>query len=136
MSNISRLRKKPNNPHIVLLGGLACPFEDATWRSVDWQLLTSSDGGRWFVITMGTGIVSILLNQFPYKARWLYWLSVIVFVVNLALFILFVGLSLLRYALWPHTRRITANQLTQALYLSTIPTVGQDDLLLAFLDKS
>ncbi|KIV78283.1 hypothetical protein PV11_10012 [Exophiala sideris] len=71
---------------------------------------------------MGTGIVSVLLNQFPYKARWLYWLSVIVFVLNLTLFVLFVGLSILRFALWPRTRRITANKPTQALYLSTIPT--------------
>ncbi|KAI1614515.1 voltage-dependent anion channel-domain-containing protein [Exophiala viscosa] len=76
----------------------------------------------WFTVTMGTGIVSILLNQFPYKARWLYCLSVIVFVLNFALFMLFVGLSILRFAMWPCTRRITANKPTQALYLSTIPT--------------
>ncbi|KAI1621389.1 sulfite efflux pump SSU1 [Exophiala viscosa] len=87
-----------------------------------WRKFVKYFTPSWFTVTMGTGIVSILLNQFPYKARWLYCLSVIVFVLNFALFMLFVGLSILRFAMWPCTRRITANKPTQALYLSTIPT--------------
>ncbi|KAK5022790.1 Plasma membrane sulfite pump involved in sulfite metabolism [Exophiala sideris] len=88
---------------------------------IGWRKFVKYFTPSWFTVTMGTGIVSVLLNQFPYKARWLYWLSVIVFVLNLALFVLFVGLTVLRFVLWPCTRRI-ANKPTQALYLSTIPT--------------
>jgi hypothetical protein len=34
----------------------------------------ADDPNRWFSVTMGTGIVSILLHNLPYNANWLYWL--------------------------------------------------------------
>lgn len=56
---------------------------------------------RWFTINMGTGIVSILLHNLPYNGVWLYWISVIFFVLNLALFVLFTFISALRYFAYP-----------------------------------
>lgn len=50
---------------------------------------------------MGTGIVSILLHNLPYNGAWLYWISVIFFVLNLTLFILFTVISALRYLIYP-----------------------------------
>ncbi|QYS99599.1 Malate permease [Trichoderma simmonsii] len=55
----------------------------------------------WFTVNMGTGIVSILLHNLPYNGAWLYWISVIVFVLNLTLFILFTFISALRYLIYP-----------------------------------
>jgi Voltage-dependent anion channel len=52
---------------------------------------------RWFVVSMGFGIVSILLHNFPYQARWLYWISVVIFCVNILLFTLFSFISIVRY---------------------------------------
>lgn len=50
---------------------------------------------------MGTGIVSILLHQLPYQFKGLRIISIVVFVFNVILFVLFLLLSILRYALWP-----------------------------------
>lgn len=54
-----------------------------------------------FSINMGTGITSILLHNFPYKARWLEYLGTIVFVLNTVVFVLLLGANIARYALWP-----------------------------------
>ncbi|KGO69107.1 C4-dicarboxylate transporter/malic acid transport protein [Penicillium italicum] len=35
---------------------------------------------------MGTGITSILLNTLPYNGRWLYWISIVIFCLNIFLF--------------------------------------------------
>ncbi len=73
---------------------------------------------------MGTGIVANLLNQFPYPARWLYWLSVVVFVLNIGLFVLFCLVSLLRCYMWPSNWRVSAKTSNQAMYLGAIPVVS------------
>jgi tellurite resistance protein TehA-like permease len=41
---------------------------------------------RWFAANMGTGIASTLLHQLPYNGKWPYWLSVIIFCLNVLLF--------------------------------------------------
>ncbi len=43
---------------------------------------------------MGTGIVSILLHNLPYNSKGLYWVSVVIFIVNVALFFFFFLLPL------------------------------------------
>lgn len=72
---------------------------------------------------MGTGIVSVLLFNFPYNARWLYWLSVIVFVLNLVLFVLGSVISILRYTLWPQIWNAMIHHPNQALFVGAIPMV-------------
>jgi tellurite resistance protein TehA-like permease len=70
---------------------------------------------------MGTGIVSILLNSLPYNARWLYWISVVFFALNVLLFAVFSVISLLRYALYPELIRPVLVHPVQSMYLGTFP---------------
>lgn len=53
-----------------------------------------------FSMNMGTGITSILLHNYPYHARWLEYLGTIVFVLNVALFVLLLGATIARYTVW------------------------------------
>lgn len=66
---------------------------------------------------MGTGIVSILLHNFPYNGRWLYWLSVIVFCLNILLFITFATISTIRYAVYRGIFRAMLRHPVQSLFL-------------------
>lgn len=49
---------------------------------------------------MGTGVVSILLHNLPYNGRWLYWISVAIFALNVLIFVTFAVISVLRYTLF------------------------------------
>ncbi|CAG8947775.1 unnamed protein product [Penicillium salamii] len=71
----------------------------------------------WFSATMGTGIVSILLQNLPYNGSWLYWISVVVFAFNVFLFILFSVMSLARYTLFRGIWTTMLNHPTQSLFL-------------------
>lgn len=66
---------------------------------------------------MGTGIVSILLHNFPFRARWLYWLSVIVFCLNVLLFVTFTIISVLRYTLYRGIFSAMLRHPVQSLFL-------------------
>lgn len=70
---------------------------------------------------MGTGIVSILLNTLPYNSRWLYWISVVIFALNVLLFVIFLLLSTLRYFLYPEIFPVMTSHPTQSLFLGTLP---------------
>ncbi|WVW82447.1 hypothetical protein I302_104457 [Kwoniella bestiolae CBS 10118] len=50
-----------------------------------------------FSLNMGTGIVSILLYTFPYPARWLRAIGIIVFIFNIFLFLLLGVGNVIRY---------------------------------------
>jgi hypothetical protein len=54
----------------------------------------------YFAINMGTGIASILLHNFPYPARWLEYLGVILFVLNVVAFVVICAFTLARYVCW------------------------------------
>jgi len=69
---------------------------------------------------MGTGIVSILLHNFPYNGRWLYWLSVLVFCLNILLFITFATISAIRYTVYPGIFRAMLRHPVQSLFLGKI----------------
>ncbi len=70
---------------------------------------------------MGTGIVSILLHNLPYNAKWLYWISVVVFVINVALFVIFTCISVIIYTMYPEIWRAMIRHPTQSLFLGTFP---------------
>lgn len=70
---------------------------------------------------MGTVIVSILLHNLPYNGAWLYWISVVIFALNVALFIFFLFVSLLRYMLYPEIWVVMIRHPTQSLFLGTFP---------------
>lgn len=70
---------------------------------------------------MGTGAVSILLHNFPYPARWLYWLSITVFCIEILLFIILTLIFALRFTLYPAQWATVLSHPTQSLFLAAWP---------------
>jgi tellurite resistance protein TehA-like permease len=70
---------------------------------------------------MGTGITSILLHDLPYNGEWLQYISYILFGLNVLLFITFLGISALRYALYPRIWSAMIRHPTQNLFVGTFP---------------
>jgi tellurite resistance protein TehA-like permease len=70
---------------------------------------------------MGTGIVSILLQNLPYTAPWLNYISICFFVLNFALFTVFTIMSIIRYTLWPEIWGVMIRHPSQSLFLGTFP---------------
>jgi tellurite resistance protein TehA-like permease len=70
---------------------------------------------------MGTGIVSILLHNLPYNADWLYYISVVMFCLNILLFVTFFIISVLRYSLYPEIWFAMIRHPAQSLFLGTFP---------------
>lgn len=70
---------------------------------------------------MGTGIVSVLLHELPYNAAWVRWISVVFFVLNISLFLVFTGITLLRYSLYPEIWSAMIRHPAQSLFLGCFP---------------
>lgn len=86
-----------------------------------WRRICLNFTPSWFSVTMGTGIVSILLEKLPYNAQWLHYLAIIVFVLNIVLFVTSTIISVIRYTVY---RGIFIAMLThpvQSLFLGTVP---------------
>ncbi|KAI1620624.1 voltage-dependent anion channel-domain-containing protein [Exophiala viscosa] len=86
-----------------------------------WRRVVRNFSPSWFSVTMGTGIVSLLLITIPFQADWLYWLSVIFFGLNTILFTLAFSTSVLRYTLYPEIWAVMIADPTNSLFLGTIP---------------
>jgi tellurite resistance protein TehA-like permease len=72
-------------------------------------------------VTMGTGIVSVLLNSIPYHGDWLFYLSMVFFVLNLILFTLCFFISFARYTLYPEIWSVMIRDPTNSLFLACAP---------------
>ena len=70
---------------------------------------------------MGTGIVSVLLHNLPYNGDWLYWISVVIFCLNVALFIIFTFISVVRYTAFLEIWWAMIRHPQQSLFLGTFP---------------
>ena len=70
---------------------------------------------------MGTGVVSILLHELPYNADWLQYISYVFFSLNIGLFVCFLALSVLRYALYPEIWKAMMLHPGQSLFLGCLP---------------
>ena len=92
-----------------------------TKYDVGWRRVVRNFSPSWFSVTMGTGIVSLLFITIPFQARWLYWLSVIFFCLNVILFSLAFTISVLRYALYPEIWTVMIQDPNNSLFLGTIP---------------
>ena len=92
-----------------------------TKYDVGWRRVVRNLSPSWFSVTMGTGVVSLLLITIPFKASWLYWLSVAFFILNTLLFSLLFLASVLRYTLYPSIWGVMIADPTNSLFLGTIP---------------
>ncbi|KAB8259911.1 malate permease [Aspergillus pseudonomiae] len=90
-------------------------------HDVGWRKVVRNFTPSWFSVNMGTGIVSILLNTLPYNGQWLYYISIIVFILNVAYFIVFLAITLLRYILYPEIFEVMVTHPVQSLFLGTFP---------------
>lgn len=70
---------------------------------------------------MGTGIVSILLNTLPYNGQWLQWISIVIFALNVLLFIAGCIVSIIRYIVYPKTLKAVIFDPVQSMFLGTFP---------------
>ncbi|PSR86974.1 sulfite transporter Ssu2 [Coniella lustricola] len=86
-----------------------------------WRRVVRNFSPSWFSTTMGTGIVTLLLITIPFQATWLYWLSVVFFVLNTMLFVAAFFISLLRYSLYPEIWMVMIRDPTNSLFLGTVP---------------
>ncbi|TKA32941.1 hypothetical protein B0A50_01167 [Salinomyces thailandicus] len=86
-----------------------------------WRRIVRNFSPSWFSVTMGTGIVANIFIAIPWKASWLYYLSIIFFVLNVALFSLAFAASFLRYTIWPQIWTVMIQDSANSLYLGTIP---------------
>ncbi len=77
--------------------------------------------GRWFAVNMGTGIVSILLHNLPYNAPWVQYISFGFFILNISLFLVFLAITLARYALYPEIWHVMLKHPAQSLFLGCLP---------------
>ncbi|KAF4965866.1 hypothetical protein FSARC_6386 [Fusarium sarcochroum] len=59
-----------------------------------WRRIVLNFTPAWFTATMGTGITSVLLHNLPYHGRWLFYVSTIIFCLNIVLFTLFSLISI------------------------------------------
>jgi tellurite resistance protein TehA-like permease len=69
---------------------------------------------------MGTGIVSILVHNLPFNARWLYWISVLLFCLNVFLFVTFTAVSIVRYAVFRGVWSAMLRHPVQSLFLGEL----------------
>ncbi|KAF5876149.1 putative c4-dicarboxylate transporter malic acid transport protein [Botrytis fragariae] len=90
-------------------------------QNTGWRKIVRNFTPSWFSVTMGTGIVSILLHNLPYNGAWLNYVSIIIFVLNIVLFCTFLGISLVRYILYPQIWSAMIRHPAQSLFLGTFP---------------
>lgn len=86
-----------------------------------WRRIVRNFSPSWFSVTMGTGVVGTLFALIPWQASWLYYLSIIFFVLNVVLFCAAMTLSVLRYTIWPEIWGVMIQDSTNSLFLATMP---------------
>jgi tellurite resistance protein TehA-like permease len=83
---------------------------------------------------MGTGIIAILIHDFPYNTLCLYWLSVVIFAINAVLFVSFLAMSLARYFFWSGTWTTMTHQCDQIVFLAAFPmSLGTIVIMICFV---
>ncbi len=98
----------------------ACP-PALTKHDRGWRHLVRNFTPSWFSVTMGTGIVSILLHNLPYNAAPVRAIGIAVFVLNVVLFAAFTLISAVRYIAYPEIWGVMTKHPGQSLFLGCIP---------------
>ncbi|KAF2849923.1 C4-dicarboxylate transporter/malic acid transport protein-like protein [Plenodomus tracheiphilus IPT5] len=95
--------------------------QNLTKYDVGWRRIIRNFSPSWFSITMGTGIVSLLLAAIPFQADWLYWLAVFFLGLNTILFTGAFAISIFRYTVYPEIWTVMIDDSVNSLFLGTIP---------------
>ena len=85
------------------------------------MLVVLSFTPSWFSVSMGTGVISILLHTAPHKFRGMAVIGTVFYVANIALFLLFTALTAARYIIFPWAFGRMIRHPSQSLFLGTIP---------------
>lgn len=72
-------------------------------------------------MNMGTGILSILIHQSPYQFPGQVYISIAIYLLNCALFVLFAIITIARYTLYPWVFKHMVSNPTQCLFIGTLP---------------
>ncbi|CAE7021177.1 sulfite transporter ssu1 [Pyrenophora teres f. teres] len=91
----------------------------------NWRRAVQNFTPSWFAVTMGTGIVAILLHTlsslYPAHHHPLHILSIIFFALNTLIFSVILVISILRYTLYPATWTLMLRHPMQSLFAGTLP---------------
>ncbi len=74
-----------------------------------------------FSVNMGTGIIFTLLYTAPHQFRGMKTIGTVFYVLNIALFLLFLGLSAARYCLYPWVFGRMVRHPVQSQFLGAFP---------------
>jgi hypothetical protein len=96
------------------------PFHNRHWLIIYLRFLKTKQN-RWFSVSMGTGITSVLLLMLPYNGVWVYWISVSVFVLNVVLFGIGTVITLLQFTLYPKVWGVILNDPYQTMFIGCFP---------------
>ncbi|KAJ5119213.1 hypothetical protein N7526_010850 [Penicillium atrosanguineum] len=97
------------------------PVSGPVKYNVGWRRVVRNFSPSWFAVTMGTGVISVLMNSVPFHKPVLHYLSIVFFVLNVVVFALAFVTSILRYTLYPEIWRVMIRDPTNSLFLATVP---------------
>ncbi|MBJ8551472.1 TDT family transporter [Acinetobacter bereziniae] len=87
---------------------------------------------NWFTMTMGTGVVALILPEFPFAQDFLWQLATLLWQFNILVFITFMTLYVLRWLIYPQEAKQIFSHPAMALFLGAIP-MGLATILNGFL---
>ncbi|MFW1889609.1 TDT family transporter [Acinetobacter johnsonii] len=76
---------------------------------------------NWFTVSMGTGVVALIISEFPMIKALTWQLGTGLWYFNILLFVLFSVLYGLRWAFYPHEAKQIFQHPSMSLFLGTIP---------------
>jgi C4-dicarboxylate transporter/malic acid transport protein len=89
--------------------------------SFSFEIALREFGPNWFTVTMGTGIVALSLAQLTKIAPFLGSIGAALWIVNIALFLLFAVLTIARIVRWPDIVGKTLSHPVQSMFIGAIP---------------
>ncbi|ELW84481.1 MULTISPECIES: TDT family transporter [Acinetobacter] len=87
---------------------------------------------NWFTMTMGTGVVALILPEFPFAQGFLWQLATLLWQFNILVFITFMTLYVLRWLIYPQEAKQIFSHPAMVLFLGAIP-MGLATILNGFL---
>lgn len=76
---------------------------------------------NWFTVTMGTGVVALIISEFPFLTSFTWQLGTGLWLFNILLFVFFVTLYSLRWIFFPHEAKQIIQHPMMSLFLGAIP---------------